>query len=291
MVLVFVMKKSYIICNRKITVEAPWFTPQEGYWPMFEAEFPEADINVLCRECESLPDFGGKRLGECGDVTVSIEGGKVSRLFHLGTDPGAMCVYDAFGASSADAYILSRNYDVAMDGRYMWSSLALSQLLLQKDAFLLHASYIEHGGKAILFSAPCGVGKSTQAALWAEHNGSRIINGDKAGVSFDGDEINAGSLPFCGTSGICKNETYPLGAVVLLSRADCSTVRRLGGSEAVLGIMNNIYLDFLAPGEQKSCVDLLIRLAAEVPVLQLSCTPDKSAVAALENALKEYKII
>ena len=47
MVLVFVMKKSYIICNRKITVEAPWFTPQEGYWPMFEAEFPEADINVL----------------------------------------------------------------------------------------------------------------------------------------------------------------------------------------------------------------------------------------------------
>ena len=217
MVLVFVMKKSYIICNRKITVEAPWFTPQEGYWPMFEAEFPEADINVLCRECESLPDFGGKRLGECGDVTVSIEGGKVSRLFHLGTDPGAMCVYDAFGASSADAYILSRNYDVAMDGRYMWSSLALSQLLLQKDAFLLHASYIEHGGKAILFSAPCGVGKSTQAALWAEHNGSRIINGDKAGVSFDGDEINAGSLPFCGTSGICKNETYPLGAVVLVA--------------------------------------------------------------------------
>lgn len=202
-----------------------------------------------------------------------------------------MCVYDAFGASSADAYILSRNYDVAMDGRYMWSSLALSQLLLQKDTFLLHASYIEHGGKSILFSAPCGVGKSTQAALWAEHNGSRIINGDKAGVSFDGDEINAGSLPFCGTSGICKNETYPLGAVVLLSRADCSTVRRLGGSEAVLGIMNNIYLDFFAPGEQKSCVDLLIRLAAEVPVLQLSCTPDKSAVAALENALKEYKIL
>lgn len=70
------MKKSYIICNRKITVEAPWFTPQEGYWPMFEAEFHEADINVLCRECENLPDFGGKRLGECGDVTVSIDGGK-----------------------------------------------------------------------------------------------------------------------------------------------------------------------------------------------------------------------
>lgn len=160
------MKKSYIICNRKITVEAPWFTPQEGYWPMFEAEFPEADINVLCRECESLPDFGGKRLGECGEVTVSIDGGKVSRLFHLGTDPGAMCVYDAFGASSADAYILSRNYDVAMDGRYMWSSLALSQLLLQKDTFLLHASYIEHGGKSILFSAPCGVGQ--------EHSGGSL---------------------------------------------------------------------------------------------------------------------
>lgn len=63
------------------------------------------------------------------------------------------------------------------------------------------------------------------------------------------------------------------------------------GPKPFLGIMNNIYLDFFAPGEQKSCVDLLIRLAAEVPVLQLSCTPDKSAVAALENALKEYKIL
>lgn len=291
MVIVLEMKKSYLICNRKITVEAPRFTPSEGYWPMFESELARDDIRVLCRECDSLPDLGGKSLGECGDFKVSIDGGKVSRLFHLGADPGALCVYDAFGARSADAYILRRNYDVAMDDRYMWSSLALSQLLLQADALLLHASYIEHGGKAILFSAPCGVGKSTQAALWAEHNGSRIINGDKAGISFDGDSISACSLPFCGTSGICRNETHPLGAVVLLSRSDYSTVRRLGGSEAVLGVMNNIYLDFLAPGEQKSCVDLLIRLADRVPVLQLSCTPDRSAVEALENALKEYKIL
>jgi hypothetical protein len=172
-----------------------------------------------------------------------------------------------------------------MDSRYMWSSVSLAQLLLSANAFFIHSSFISVNGKAVLFSAPCGVGKSTQAALWEKYRGAEIINGDKAGILVE-DGVYACGVPFCGTSGICKNKTFPLGAIVLLSQAETNSVRRLSGVEALQGIMSNIYLDFIVPHERLKCTDIIIELLSGVPVFSFGCTPDENAVKALEEALE-----
>ena len=137
-----------------------------------------------------------------------------------------------------------------------------------------------------MFSAPCGTGKSTQAELWRVHKGAEIINGDKAGVSVDADGVNAHGLPFSGTSGICKNRSMPLKAIVLLGQAKENRIRRLNGAEAVMSLMSNVYLDFIAPEETQRCVDLLIELLKKVPVYRLDCTPDEQAVEKLASELK-----
>lgn len=282
------MKETYLICNKKISVEAPRFLPTGGYWRLFLTNGGEPDVTVVCEECEKLPSFKAEPCFTSSDVSVSVLGGKVFRAYSLGTVKSALSVYEPFGAPASKTYILSRNYGVALDDRYLWQSLALSQLLLKKDVLLIHASYIEYKGKAILFSAPCGVGKSTQADLWQKHLGAEIINGDKAALSFEKNGVLACSLPFCGTSGICKNKTLTLGALVLLGRGKVNSAKKLGGASAVLEIMKNIYLDFAAPGEQQRCVELLIELLNSVPVLGFECSsPDENAVAALKNALEE----
>ena len=166
----------------------------------------------------------------------------------------------------------------------MWSSISLAQLLLAHNAFFIHSSFISVNGKAILFSAPCGTGKSTQAALWEKHRGAEVINGDKAGILVE-NGVHACGVPFCGTSGICKNRVLPLGAIILLGQSTENKISRLTGIKALQGILQNVYLDLLAPNEQMMIFDLLIKLLETVPVYSFECTPDEKAVDTLETAL------
>ncbi len=280
------MIKYYSICKKIISVEAPSFSTDLGDFKLFEVQPAQADIKVTCRISENLPPFpqNGKKL-ENG-ITVSWQGDDVYRHTPMGICEGSLSRYNVSDPTCSDAYFTHRNYTTFFHFRYLWNSVSLSQLLLPYKVLLFHASYISYENKAILFSAPCGTGKSTQAELWRIHKGAEVINGDKAGVSMDADGVNAHGLPFSGTSGICKNRSMPLSAIVILGQAPENSIRRLSGAEAVMCLMDNIYLDFVAPGETQRCVDLLIELLEKIPVYRLDCTPDERAVKKLADELK-----
>lgn len=282
------MKKYYSLCKKSICIDAESFPGDNPLWEQFESESCNADITVRCTVSDSFPETPeGVRVG---DFTVSSKGGTVYRAFPMGTVPGALTCYIPGDTSHSETYFTRRSFPIMMDSRYMWSSLSVAQLLLPQNAFFIHSSYISVGGKAILFSAPCGVGKSTQAALWEKYRGAEIINGDKAGVLVE-DGVYACGVPFCGTSGICKNKTLPLGAIVLLSQAAENSVSRLTGVEAVRAVLQNIYLDLVAPNEQAAVVDLLIELLKTVPVYSFGCTADEDAVITLEAELRSGGVV
>lgn len=277
------MKKFYSLCKKSICIDAASFPGDNPLWSQFETAPCDADITVNCTVSDCFPEApAGVRSGE---FTVSVDGDTVYRAFPMGNIHGALTVYSPADTSRSETFFTQRSFPIMMDRRFMWSSLSLAQLLLSANAFFIHSSFISVNGKAVLFSAPCGVGKSTQAALWEKYRGAEVINGDKAGILVEGG-VYACGVPFCGTSGICKNKTFPLGAIVLLSQAESNSVRRLSGTEALQGIMSNIYLDFIAPYERLRCTDLIIELLSAVPVFSLGCTPDEDAVKALEEALE-----
>ena len=112
----------------------------------------------------------------------------------------------------------------------------------------------------------------------------------KAGILVE-NGVYACGAPFCGTSGICKNKNLPLGAIVLLSQSPENRIKRLAGIEALQGVLQNIYLDMIAPNEQMMIFDLLIKLLEKVPVYSFGCTPDENAVIALEKALQDGGVI
>ena len=60
------------------------------------------------------------------------------------------------------------------------SLLALERQMIRRGGLVLHCSFLDAGGSALLFSGPSGIGKTTQAQLWVREKGARIINGDRA---------------------------------------------------------------------------------------------------------------
>ncbi len=289
---VYAMKKNYRICKKSICIEALNFPGDNPLWKQFETEpeNSEADINIQCRICEPFPDMPAEGKHCAGDFVVSVDGDTVYRALPMGKAHGALTKYIHYNTSRSETFFTSESFPIMMDSRYMWGSISLAQILLPKNAFFIHSSFISVNGKAILFSAPCGTGKSTQAALWEKYRDAEVINGDKAGVLVE-NGVYACGVPFCGTSGISKNKTFPLGAIVLLRQSSENTVKRITGVEAIQGVLQNIHLDLIAPNEQTAIVDLLIELLKTVPVYSFGCTADEKAVITLENELRNGGVL
>ena len=279
------MFKNYTICEQKICIEAPDFPGDCSDWRLFETSFEEADISVNCHVAEKLPDVNGDYIADSGEFSVYRQGNMISRKRGMGTAAGAIACYDYLKGGSCQVYFTDRSFRVLGDDRYFWSTVSLAQLLLPKQAVLMHASFINVDGSAVLFSAPSGTGKSTQAELWRVHRNAEVINGDKAGVYLKDGKAFAGGVPFCGTSKICHNKNLPLKAIVLLSQGKENMVKRLSGFEALQGVINNMYLDLLAPLEKQMCIDFAIELLNNISVFSLECTPDERAIEELEKAL------
>ena len=169
---------------------------------------------------------------------------------------------------------------------HVYEECALPHILLHGERLLLHASYIAHEGCAILFTAPSGTGKSTQAELWKQHRGAEILNGDRAVIGLRGEEAYAFGFPMSGSSEYCVNRSLPLRCVVSLLQGPENRIRKLKGREALKVLLNGTYADPKHPEDLPRNMNVAISLL-QVPVFELSCRPDAGAVEALEQALMQ----
>lgn len=165
----------------------------------------------------------------------------------------------------------------------------LEHMLTALGAISLHSSFITHGGQAVLFSAPSGTGKSTQAALWEQHAHAEQINGDRSVIRCVDGVWTAFGFPFAGSSGIYKNKSAPIRAIVVLRQAKDNTIERLGASEAFRLLYSETAIQRWNTQGHAAAVDLLIRLSAAVPVYRLCCTPDARAVELLRQTLSSQE--
>lgn len=163
--------------------------------------------------------------------------------------------------------------------------LGLETLLLQHQALLLHSAFIRWRGQGILFSAPSGTGKSTQADLWERYEGAETINGDRAALRFGDNGWTAWGLPYAGSSAIYRNESAPVRAVVMLAQAKENRLRRLTAPEALRLLYPQLTIHHWEASFLNGAMDLAIRLTADVPVYLLECLPDRGAVELLKSTL------
>lgn len=172
---------------------------------------------------------------------------------------------------------------------WFFSVCAFHRQLLQRGACVLHSSYVDIGGEALLFTGPSNIGKSTQANLWVEHANARVINGDRTLLRKRGGVWHAFGYPCCGTSGICINETMPLGAIVVLAQAAENRVEELSPGQKIRALASAMELYPWDQSEITMAFDVAQHLIPDVPVVKLYCRPDADAVTVLKKYLEAKK--
>ncbi len=152
---------------------------------------------------------------------------------------------------------------------------------------IVHASCVIYKGKAILFCGPSGMGKSTQARLWAERFGTYMISSDAPAVypAADGSGAVAYGMPWDGSDQIFTQESAPVAAVIELAQAKENRIRRMDEREAYNRLLQQGHLP-LWDSEAMICeMQVLKRLAAAVPFYHLDCLPEHSAAELVERTL------
>ena len=163
---------------------------------------------------------------------------------------------------------------------------AFAQALLSRDILLLHGSTVAVDGRAYLFTAPCGTGKSTHTRLWMELFGSRavMVNDDKPFITIRPEGIFASGSPWCGKHGLGSNITVPLGGICLLSRGAENRI----GPASVQDLLP-VLLRQGCPPEDSVLLPryeaLMAELARRVPLWQMACTKDISAAQTASRAM------
>lgn len=177
-----------------------------------------------------------------------------------------------------------------LNEKKIFYTMGLEHLLATQRAVILHSAYIDYKGKAILFSAPSGTGKSTQAELWRmNREGTEVVNGDRSILTCRDGIPEANGLPFCGTSKIYKKKTLPIRAIVVLRQGKQNVIHRLQPLEAVQWLLSECNVMFGIRQDVENTMDLLTELVQSVPVFWFFCLPDVSAVSVLEQALIDYE--
>lgn len=165
------------------------------------------------------------------------------------------------------------------------SSIWMESLLLAKGKAVLHAATISYHGKAVIFSAPSGTGKSTQAELWHQYQSAEIINGDRIALLPRDGELYASGLPFSGSSDICKNRILPVRSVVFLSQAKENSIEPMRPITAIKNLTSQISVQSWRKEDISASVQMAEFVFSHVPVYHLACLPDFGAVETLKAAL------
>ncbi len=143
----------------------------------------------------------------------------------------------------------------------------------------MHASMIGNSGRAFLFLAKSGTGKSTHSSLWLEHiPGSELMNDDNPIVRVwpDGRVIAYGS-PWSGKTPCYRNVEAPAGAFVRIRRCSENKITALGLLESY-ALLYSSCSGFKA---DKTIADglhaTLEKIVTTTPCYVLDCRPDEEA--------------
>lgn len=178
-----------------------------------------------------------------------------------------------------------RKYISGMGPARVFISAGAVNVFPEKDAFVLHASYIVHEGSAILFTAPSGTGKSTQAEYWKQMRGAEIINGDRVLITKRNGKFFANGIYVAGTSGICENVTAPIQNAVILEQGPCNEIIPLRPRDLFMRLICQCSFDVNSEKQYEQITGLVSDFINTVPVCCYRCRNNPDSVEDLERLL------
>lgn len=176
------------------------------------------------------------------------------------------------------------------DCEYVGTGASFYRQLLNFEGLMLHSSAVVADGKAYLFSANSGTGKSTHTGLWLELFGERafILNDDKPALRKVDGVWYAYGTPWSGKNNVNANACAPLAGIACLERGERNRIHPFVGQETVLSILRQCNRPKAIEYRSK-LLSLVDQLITEVPIWKLSCNMDPEAAIVSYEAMSGQK--
>ncbi len=277
------MIKRYKISGFTLEISSPIDFQDVEPFSLFAFDGNEADYTVTVDFSSHLPTTIENPFFISGDKACTFEDG-IEQCYYKSrsTDTG---YYACRSVNNKCIRItIDEKYRDMLRAEVIFSILGIEKLVAENSGCIIHSSFIEVDGGAVLFTGPCSIGKSTQANLWRKFADATVINGDKAIIYEHNGDLYACGLPFSGSSKDCLNKKLPLKAIICLQKAPTNTARRLT-SDAFLNIYKNCYPVPYSRDLTGTLLDFANKVSEQVPVYEFSCRADESAVRYLERIL------
>ncbi len=176
------------------------------------------------------------------------------------------------------------------NAEYMGTGGCFYKELLWFDGFQFHSSAVVVDGKAYLFSADSGTGKSTHAGLWLENFGPRayILNDDKPALRRIDGVWYAFGTPWSGKNDISVNAGVPVAGIAMLERSEHNEIAPFSGKEAIFEVFVQTNRPKAAEYRIK-LLELLDSLMQDIPVWKLKCNMEPEAAIVSYEAMSGKK--
>ena len=278
------------IADIKIHIESEVPIAWNSYIQAFACESNEAcKEHYICRFSDELVAEG---IPVYQDSFQRIcQNGPYEERLHFFWGQGMPCIlYKEY--TDKKVLLLNRLYQESFlrkDNYSIFNALALEKVLLKHRAIVLHSAFIVWKGHAVLFTAPSGTGKSTQAALWKKYRDALIVNGDRTILRKKEGKYYACGIPVCGSSDICLNMEVPLRAIVYLSQSKENLVEEIGVKERIKYLLSETTISFFNKDFFEEAFEIISDISEGAQMFHQYCTPDKTAVKVLAEQLGEGK--
>lgn len=288
------MTKSYRVAGHVFSFDIPEGHPLWSRTGQYEPfELPSAEASVFTVELvESLPEISMERIyggdEEPGQPVVLLYHGAEGWAFEMAPCTGMpVCgrVFADEGFTHARLQVLRPS-----EALFALNNTAMLMFAFRTaglDTLEMHASVIVNGGKAYLWLAKSGTGKSTHSRLWLENiPGSRLLNDDNPVVRVMEDgHVEVFGTPWSGKTPCYKNEHCPAGAFSEIVRSADNRISRKGNLEAYVLLWSSCSGLKCYPGMADALHSTFEKVVAAVPCFTLECRPDADAARVSSETL------
>ena len=161
-----------------------------------------------------------------------------------------------------------------------------ANVLLTKGVLHFHSAFVLYKGKALIFTGPSGIGKTTQAELWRDYQDALIVNGDASLLRpMDDGRWWAFGTPVHGSSPYCENEKAPIAAIIALEQGKDNVLTPMDNFSALSACVPEFYRPKLDEAAEETFWNSVDALFEAVPVYHLTCRPDRDATELVKKEL------
>lgn len=174
---------------------------------------------------------------------------------------------------------------------YVLEELALYRKITEKmldyDVILVHGSAVAVDGKAYLFTAKSGTGKSTHVRLWCKKFGDRavVVNDDKPLVKITEEGAVVCGTPWMGKHSLGRNIEVPLKAICGLERGVTNTIKKRSVKEMLSLMLKQVHVPAGEKNTMKT-LSLIEKLLNSTEQYVLCCNKNPEAADVAYEGMK-----